>query len=361
MREQFLTARNLFRFLVVGAGKPKACIPFLSKHLNVTQSGFWWCFLSAGIPESVMLPYFLPRRHPPRALSNLMNRTVSHSMPIRLYNGTEENLSPENLLHITAWMAAALDKDMNPLTIHRALSAMEDGIEQAGNDAEFAELYGFFTSLRPKSKDAALIQPNRLFLQAAFRFSMLGLHALYGDRMIDSPALTRLRTCRFCDPEMLWEAVSAITPRAAAQVFYPVSFFRKQAEDAPVEETEGRDPAGELSKVAMATLPPAEVRALYHDAGTGWDVVANWLDIDILINDAPKPSYEGANSLGTAVNGTLVYVLSAQGYRGLHASNGVWGRVWWHGTMAWIPMNLLVRIERPAENEPSGDCGAIRS
>ena len=98
----------------------------------------------------------------------------------------------------------------------------------------------------------------------------------------------------------------------------------------------------------MQALPPEEVRSRYRDEGTGWYVVANWLDMDILINDAPKPSYEGANPLGTIANGTLVYILNAQGYRGLHASSGVWGRIWWKGAIAWIPMNLLVRIGQPA-------------
>lgn len=359
MREQYLTARNLFRFLAVGVGKPTVCIPFLSKHLDVTQSGFWWCFLSAGIPESALLPYFEPRRQPPRALSNLMNRTVPHSMPVRLYHAMEEHLTPENLLHMTAWMATALDKDMNPLSIHQALNAMEDEIFQAGTDIEFAELYSFFASLRPGELDAGIVDQNRLFLQAAFRFSMLGLHAIYGDRMLDSEALIRLRTCRFCDPGILWTAVSSIVPRANQYGFRPVAAAVKKdgdvKEDSQAGELEVGDPVTYLRLFGEEALPPAEIRARYHDAGTGWYVVANWLDVDIVVNDAPKASYEGSTSLGTIANGTLIYVLSAQGYRGLHASSGVWGRVWWGGEIAWVPMNTLVHISRAAAAEATCD------
>ena len=359
MQEQYLTARNLFRFLSVGVGRPTANISFLSKRLNVNQSGFWWCFLSAGIPEAVMLPYFEPRRHPPRALSNLMNRTVPHSMPIKLYRAMEENLIPENLLHITAWTASALDRDMNPLSIHEAITAMEEGINQKGNDTEFAELYPFFASLRPAEQDSSLVDQNRLFLQAAFRFTMLGLHALYGDRMTESQALIRLRTCRFCEPDMLWEAMVAIVPKVnqyGFSVLLTAEALRKEArKDAQGTFQDESNPIRQLTSLAAETLPSDEVCARYHDEGTGWYVVANWLDFEIVINDTPRPTYEGASALGTVANGTLVYVLSAQGYQGLHVSSGVWGRVWWHGAIAWIPMNLLVRIEKKLSIESNAD------
>ena len=358
MHEQILTARNLFRFLAVGVGRPGARIPFLSRHLHVTQSGFWWCFLSAGIPESVMLPYFEPQGHPPRALSNLMNRTVHHSMPIKLFRVMEESLEPENLLHITAWTASALDRDMNPLSIHQALTELEKGINRGGTDSEFAELYGFFASLRPGEQELSQLHQQKLFLQAAFRFSMLGLHALYGDRMTESSALIRLRACRFCEPDMLWSAVSSIVPGANEYGFHRDAASTEQHEGGETEPTEiatpseADNPVRLIASLAKTALPPDEVRARYQDDGAGWYAVANWLDADILVNDAPKPTYDGSNALGTVENGSLVYVLSGQGYRGLHASNGIWGRIWWHGTIAWIPMNLLVRIDKALSPAP---------
>ena len=355
MYEQYLTARNLFRFLSVGIRKPGVSIPFLSPHLHVTQSGFWWCFLSSGIPESDLLCYFEPRKEPPRALSNLMNRTVPHAMPLKLYRAMEEYLTPETLLHITVWTASALDRDLNPRIMHEALTALEDGIFREGVDVEFASLKDFFTSLRPVSPDPSPASQNRLFLLSAFRFSMLGLHALYGDRMHASTALARLRVCRFCDADMLWAAVSSIAPRVTRYGFSLHSALesdgRNKADEGSPASPSGSDPISQLTALAEDALPPPDVLRQYQDAGSGWYVVANWLDIDILINDAPKPTYEGARAYGTLANGTLVYVLSGEGYKGLHASNGVWGRIWWQGIVAWIPMNLLVRI---CEGGPHG-------
>ena len=349
MREQVLTARKLYRFLAVGVGRPSVCIPFLSKRMDVTQTEFWWCFLAAGIPESPLLPYFEPRKHPPRALSNLMNRTVPHSMPVKLYRALEDNLDPEKLLHITVWTAFALDRDMNPLSLHAALTTMEDAIVSEGSDAEFAELYDFFVSLRPAGQDAELVHQKKLFLQAALRFSMLGLHALYGDRMIVSTALTKLRACRYCDPAMLWDAASSFAPRVndgEGLGWQPSLRGRQYArESVSSKPAEKADPVPALTSIASTALPPEEVRAAHGGEGAGWYVVANWLDFDIYVNDVPRPTYDDAHELGKLSNGTLVYVLNAEGYQGLHASGGVWGSIWWHGVIAWIPMNLMIRID----------------
>ncbi|MBE5807616.1 MAG: hypothetical protein E7317_04675 [Clostridiales bacterium] len=349
MRGKLLTARNLYRFLSTGIGNSYATIPMLSRTLGVTQTGFWRCFLAAGIPEPALSVYFEPRRNPPRGLSNLMNRTVPHSMPVKLYQATEEYLDPEALLHIVVWTATVIDPDLNPLSVHSAVTALEDDLYEAGADAEFIELYGFFVSMRPADQDPKAVHQKKLSAQAALRIAMLGLHALYGDRMTRSPALQRLRVCRFCDPDTLWEAVLTMAPRMEG---YGFSFIRAAeqrqryglADPHPSVERSDADLIGEIAELAERALPTPEERAAYGDVGAGWYVVANWQDFCVNVNDSPRATYDGARELGTVPNGTLLYVLSAPGYRGLHVSGGVWGRIKWNGSVAWVPMNLLMRV-----------------
>ena len=92
-----LTARRLYRLLNAGSGNTSRPIPLLKKSLRITQTDFWWCFLSAGMDEKTLLPYFYTGDGRPRALSNMMNRTVTHSIPGRLYHTMEERLEPEKL------------------------------------------------------------------------------------------------------------------------------------------------------------------------------------------------------------------------------------------------------------------------
>ena len=54
-----LTARRLYRLLNAGSGNTSRPIPLLKKSLRITQTDFWWCFLSAGMDEKTLLPYFI--------------------------------------------------------------------------------------------------------------------------------------------------------------------------------------------------------------------------------------------------------------------------------------------------------------
>ena len=109
MQEELLTARVLYRFLMTGFGTSSAPVPLLHKDLHVTLVKFWWCFFSAGIPEPALTRYFDTANGRSRALSNLMNRTVSHSMPSQLYRTMEENLNTDSLLHIAVWTSCAVE------------------------------------------------------------------------------------------------------------------------------------------------------------------------------------------------------------------------------------------------------------
>ena len=92
MQALMLTGRVLFRFLRTGTGSTVVPVPLLKKEARFTQSEFWWSFLAAAIQESAITPYFDTSDGRPRALGNLMNRTVPHSMPRKLFRTMEDNM-----------------------------------------------------------------------------------------------------------------------------------------------------------------------------------------------------------------------------------------------------------------------------
>ncbi len=348
MQEQLLTARVVYRFLNIGVGTPLAPIPLLNNRFHTTQTGFWWCFLSAGIPESSITPYFYTGNGRPRALSNLMNRTVPHSMPRKLYHTMEESLNEENILYMTVWLSTVIDENVHPRMLHSAITNLEKRIYEGGSDTEFASLYDFFTSFRPLEDVLDTCDVKKLVLLALLRISLLGIHAIYGDMMTESPALRQLRACRLNDPDTLWETVLTVVPRLKDGVFSFIraaEMRRRDAETARMEPLP--DDAALLDGVAAlarGTLPPKETRQEHEGPNAGWYVVANWMDFCVNVNDSPRATYDSARELDTMPNGTLVYVLSAPGYQGLHVSPGVWGKIVWRGEIAWIPMNLLIRL-----------------
>ena len=345
MREQLLTARRLYRFLSSGSGHSGAPVPLLSQTLNLNQNGFWQCFLSQAIPEAALSLSFEPFKNPPRSLSNLMNRTVPHAMPVKLYQAAEEHLTPETLLHIVIWTATAMDPDLNPVPVHRAITALEEELYAAGQDTEYIELYDYFVSIRPPERALEAVNQKKLSALAALRLSMLGLHALYGDRMIQSSALRRLRACRFSDPDTLWEAVRTVAPRVDEYGFgFKRAASLRQRQSAPPRDPGDSALIDEVAAMARRALPPSAAREAHTDEGAGWYVVANWLDFCVNVNDRPRATYDGAREMGTIANGTLLYVLSAPGYKGLHVSGGVWGKIVWQGREAWVPMNLLIKL-----------------
>ncbi len=277
-------------------------------------------------------------------------------MPSALYKAMEENLDPGSLLHITVWLSTVMDENMNPLTIHQALSDLEDRVCRSGMDLEFMALSDFFRGLRPVVEKEDMVNMKKLYMHALLRFALLAFHAVYGDQMLTSPALARLRSCRYCDPEIFWKATLEATPRMKENGF---SFLRavranQQAEKEPARSgTDSTDLLKWMNALAHSALPSAKVLEEHTGPNAGWYVVANWLDICVNVNDTPYATYDGAKELGTVPNGTLLYVLSAPGYQGLHVSFGVWGKIIWKNTIAWVPMNLLVRIH-PGESYAEG-------
>ena len=345
MREQLLTARELYRFLNIGVGTVSSPIPMIHQHLHFTQSDFWWCFFSAGLPEDVIRRYFYTGDGRSRSLSNLMNRTVPHAMPSVLYRAMETHLNPDSILHTAIWLSSPMDENLNPVLIHRALSELEDRIYAAGSDVEFCELYSFFTSLRPPDTEPP---SPKLYMHSVLRFTMLAFHAIYGDRMVSSPALSRIRSCHLWEPECFWQATLSTAPRIRENGF---SFLRavKALKETPDAEQTGcgkdRDPVEAISALAREALGSIPSQPGLPGEQAGLYVVANWMDMCVNVNDAPRSTYEGAGELGTLPNGTLLYVLSAPGYQGLHVSSGVWGKIIWHEGTAWVPMNLLIHLK----------------
>ena len=345
MTDPVLTARYLYRFLKGSTGQ--ASLPMLRRDIAFTQTDFWFCFLCEAIPEPEVLPIFNTSVGRHRTLSNLMNRTVPHSLPKQLYRDLEEHLDHHGLMYMTLWTLSVLDEVIAPARMHLALTDLEEGIRDMGSDNEFCELYPFFLSLRP-APDAGS-DARKLYLQAAFRFTMLGLHAIYGDRMVASAALDRLRTSRLCDPNTLWDMALIEAPRIHSGGYSPRDVATKRNAGKKAEPSgpakNGKALVRALTAAATAALPPEDVDWVDPAENAGLYVVSNWLDFSISVNDSPRSTYAGAKELGCLYNGTLVYVLHAPGYQGLRVSPNVWGMIVWHGGRAWIPMNLLTRID----------------
>ena len=345
MTDPVLTARYLYRFLKGSTGP--LSLPLLRQDIVFTQTDFWFCFLCEAIPEPAVLPIFNTSVGRRRTLSNLMNRTVPHSLPKQLYRDLEENLDHHGLMYMTLWILSVLDEVIAPARVHLALTNLEEAIRDMDSDIEFRKLYAFFKSLRP-APDAA-VDARKLHLQAAFRLTMLGLHAIYGDRMVESEALDRLRASRLCDPDTLWAMALTEAPRIQDGGYSPRALALKRdsekESDSPGQPIDGEALVEALSAAAHAALPSEDENRAYAGDNAGLYVVSNWLDFSISVNDTPRSTYVGAKELGCLYNGTMVYVLYAPDYRGLRVSPNVWGRILWHGEPAWIPMNLLTRID----------------
>ena len=351
MQEQLLTLRRLYRLLTHGVETPAAPLPLLKREARFTQADFWWGFLTAAIPEPAVKPWFYHDGKRPRALSNLMNRTIPHSLPLRLQRLLEEQLSPEKLLDITLWITSVLNRSIHADVFHSAITCLEDQLHAAGDDVEFDALYPCFVSLRPGAAPEAGLPAMGHFLQAVFRFALLGLHAVYGDQMLASPALTVLRSCNLCDPKLLWQAAHATAPGLPARDF---SASGREQENGR-GSTDPGESAAKRKLVAGATLSARSALAqaaarLPNGENAGWYVVANWMDSCVNLNDRPQSTYDGAEELGTVPNGCLLFVLSAPGYRGLHSSSGVWGEVIYRDQPGYVPMNLLVRVDIPNDD-----------
>ena len=344
MENELLTPRLIYMLLAHGGMEKDNTVSFISSVTHYTLTHFWWAFLSECLPDSVLSPYFETKQKRNRALSNLMNRSVPHSMPVKLYQALEEHLSVQEMVLLVGWMVTALNQDVHPQRIHDALNVMEEAVFPKDSEAE--KLACFFRGLRPRAKSADDHDLKLLRLQAALRVSFLGLHALCGDRMNDSAALKVLRLSRVCHMSELWSMVSEVSPRINGRDFSHVhAAMLAQEKKDRAEPLPGDRLLAQTETLFRQALPPEKIRNEHADDTAGWYIVANWTDLTISVNTYPRPSYDGGVKLGDLENGTLVYVLSAPGYRGLHVSANVWGKILWQGRLAYIPMNLMVKLQ----------------
>lgn len=337
MAEEILTARGIYSLLVSGNQKHPT---FLSKTNSYTLTRFWGSFLSECISDEVIDQYFQTKERRSRALSSLMNRSSVHSMPMKLYQALEDSLDEDNLLSITIWTAAVIEQSIDPMELHTALTEYEQRL--VATDIWFNQLSYFFSQLRPAHVPDGKVHTKKLFLQAALRVTFLALHALYGDRMLESTALKKLRISHVCRIDVFWKYAVNLSPRIMGADFSHVREAARQKDTmGPAPST--ADPTL-LAEHFRARMPDAQDMAESDPETRGWYIAANWMDVRTSINDSPMPTYEGAKQLAEITNGTVVYVLSAPGYNGLHVSKGIWGKIIWQGRPAWLPMNLMVKI-----------------
>ena len=167
------------------------------------------------------------------------------------------------------------------------------------------------------------ISSEKLTLQAAFRVTMLGLHALYGDRMFESAALKKLRLSHLCHVDRLWKQIINLYPRLNEEPDCSLALTAQRRKTfEPVPKLPVTDPS-KIIQLFESALPPSDILATADPSSCGWYVVANWLDFQISVNDSPMPTYDGAMQLTEINNGTIIYVLSAPGYKVLHVSPSV--------------------------------------
>lgn len=251
----------------------------------------------------------------------------------------EEYLNEDRFTDLVIWVASQLNQDLNPVALHAAITAMEDRL--FATDQSLQQQKQVMLQLRPAVHRNGRYHLKKMMLHAALRLAMLGLLALYGDRMNTSPALQKLQLSRSFAIDVLWQIALERSPKLNGP---DMSLSRAAARQEAAEGCPHPMGTEELVQYLQQSLPFLPEDEDTDPETAGWYVVANWLDLDISVNDKPWPSYDGAVSLGDLRNGTLVYVLEAPGYKGLHVSQNVWGRIRWHDGYAWIPMNLMVRI-----------------
>lgn len=337
MAEDLLTARGIYTLLVSGNQNHAT---FLSRINSYTLTRFWGSFLMECVSDEVIDQYFQTKERRSRALSSLMNRSSVHSMPMKLYQALEESLDEESLVSITIWVAAVIEQSIDPMELHSVLTEYEKRL--TATDMWFNKVSYFFSQLRPAPGADGKVHVKKLFLQAALRVTLLALHALYGDRMMESVALRKLRISHICQIDVFWQHAVNLSPRIAGKDFSFVREAQRQKE-AGGQSVSSADPQ-QLADRLLALIPDAQAMAESDPATRGWYIAANWMDLRTSVNDSPLTTYDGAKQLAEITNGTVVYVLSATGYNGLHVSKGVWGKILWQGRPAWLPMNLMVKI-----------------
>lgn len=343
-----LTPKNLYR-LMTGRLRPYTGVMMLpsGRRHSTTLTKFWWNFLSNLVPGPVLDPMFEVGEHRPRALSNIMNRTVKPSLPQKLGHALDSGLQADSFFGLVRWVMKEQDATQDPVVMHHLLTRFEDACRE--QDVLFEQQYAFFVTLRPQIREDRARHMERLFFRAALRLTWLGLYAVYGTEM-DSLSLRKYRRDLAFSEEVLWRRVAYSTGGAAEaeEAMPPPS-----ASDAEVEalaqalwSAEANQSADARAGLLVSTVnrlaSPAvsELPAEY----AGWYAVANWTDVCIALNNTPGATYDGARLLDTIPNGALIYIIGATGYGGLHNSPRCWGCTEWRGVRGYVPMNLLVRL-----------------
>ena len=336
-----LTPKNLYR-LLKGSFKPIKGPVFLKpdKTHTGTLSLFWWHCLSGMAPGDVMDPIFQVNEGRSRSLSNIMNRSCPHPLPMKLRSALTDGLQADNFRNMVYRFHEMLDQTDSILAAFKALTELEDlCLEQ---DPVLASCRDFILSLR-QAEWKPWQGRNRGFFILAWRLSWLSLHAIMGDEM-DCPAMQLLRLNVECRPEHLWDLWMSSSRQMRFSVLTGAPEDRFLTFTPPETDIPEEEAAARLAE-ATTMMPEGSVNAESFRACAGWYVVANWTDDRVSINDLPRPTYHGSKSLATVCNGRAIYVLMASGYLGLNRSPGCWGLACVDGITGYVPMNLLIRLE----------------
>ena len=336
-----LTPKALYRLMT--GNLPRVVSPVMLRKDRggcETLSRFWWNSLMGFAPGPILDPYFnVSLQGRSRSLSNIMNRSRSPAMPVKLEQALEEGLDSDRFRGMCLWLLDKLDPQQDLTASHRAVTQLEELC--AEDDAIFSPLLPFFTAIRGNERTDG---PRRSLFLLAVRLAWLGLHAIFGEHMWQS--LKELRADRACSNERLWRAyllIEGIGEQAASELpVAPTVTLAFDPREIPGEDVLDKA-AMELAAILIAP-PPVPPDAAYLSRCAGWYAVANWTDPHVALNDTPRPTYSGARLLTIVPNGTPVYIVMASDYRGLNLSAGNWGLTRWNGIWGYVPMTYMMKL-----------------
>jgi len=336
--EMMLTPRVFYHFFssceYMGSTRRK----LLRKQYSLKMTGFWNNLLGEVVPGVLLDGYFNTKQKRNRQLSDMMNHTRLNAMPLRLYNAMEEYLTEDRFLCALRWLHDMLDPSLSPVALNSAVTEFEN--KYLPRDTVMCRYASFFEGLRVSG---SALPGEKLTFLAALRLTLLGMHSIYGDRAHESSALAKLRQSNVCNVNDAWEMAEMrkFNPE------YGAPHFEKPAEpgDAPsIEKERSFLSASAIDRVYEAL--PTDTSFIKGGSANGWYVVANWTDECVSLNDKPWATYVGAKELAQIKNGTLLYVSAAE-YHGIHCSPSLWGYTQYKGIIGCVPLNLMVKIEKP--------------